>query len=246
MRIFEISPGQKRQIVGITFDKFWERTIVPNCSEYLQYAKSAGERVLYRGSGNYGGYFRGNTLQNRQPKDSNKYMTKVWDHLLRSLGFTAIRSNSIFCTSDRAHAEGFGNKLYCIFPINGFKYTYSPFIYDIVIDNWTKIMPENLEHMIYNEYTKEGKMGFPYGDFSNSTSKEFLQGLKELIPSSEKIQNLTVKDLINPEGFQERYEFKNTDLDEGIGKGNEILISGQYYAIDYMLIDRIRKKLREI
>lgn len=60
----------------------------------------------------------------RFPLDSPKCFQDLHDQILTDQNFKALRSNSLFCISDSLVAEYYG-KVFIIFPINGFSYTWS-------------------------------------------------------------------------------------------------------------------------
>ena len=69
-------------------------------------------------------YFIGNPRIDRWPKDTKQTIQIKVDEMLQKMGFTALRRNSIFATSDMLATISFG-KMYAIFPLNGFTYTWS-------------------------------------------------------------------------------------------------------------------------
>ena len=70
-----------------------------NCSQFLKSIKKAN-KFLYRGTYNSSNVFMGNPRKDRKPSDTNIFVQKDIDTLLTIGGFTALRSNSIFCTGD--------------------------------------------------------------------------------------------------------------------------------------------------
>jgi len=66
----------------------------------------------------------------RQPSGLTKMKHKNLDVILSKLGFTALRRNSISCTSNPSAAEEFGD-IFVIFPFDGFSFTWSKTIDDI-------------------------------------------------------------------------------------------------------------------
>lgn len=237
MRIFEIAPGEKQPVNFKSLKDFWQNKIEVECSEALAEMRKASS-WLYRGSNDYGHIYKGSSHNERKPKDSSKYLSVEWDRMLQQLGFDAVRSNSIFCTSNSSHARSFG-KVYCVFPINGFKYTYSPYIRDKMIDDWSDFIDDEKNRIIYDEYRRVSS-DFVYYDFRKSSPAELVAGLKKLMPDSKIIQSLTPEFLINPTDFQEKWDFQNTQLSVGINRRSEILISGNYYAISWDLLNDYR------
>lgn len=110
--------------------------IETNCSDFLKHLKTS-KKFLYRGikgtkKFNPNKPFVGRSPVNRKPRDSSKLSQEMFDNYLLSKGFTALRSNSIFATSNYTRAWKFGN-VYLIFPKNGFSYTWTK-LSDVVLD----------------------------------------------------------------------------------------------------------------
>lgn len=130
MLINEVEPGQKEKFVpsntdeNRTFQKF-----LSDCSQSIEAMKSA-KKFLYRGITNpEHGIFVGRSRDNRDTRDSSSMLSGKVDEILKAGGLTAIRSNSIFCTSVLSDANFYGTQ-YIIFPKNGFDFTWSPKVSD--------------------------------------------------------------------------------------------------------------------
>ena len=109
-----------------------------NCSDFLKVAKQT-KKLLYRGQDDASlPIFVGYPRADREPKDSNKAAQALADKYLTMMGFKALRSNSLFCTSNFGQADGYGN-VYAIFPKNGFHYTWSTEHDDLVIDSVSQL-----------------------------------------------------------------------------------------------------------
>ncbi len=109
-------------------------TIQTKCSDILSvYQKN--QVYLYHGGklGDTPQMFK--TEKKRIPKDTPENIQKFVDQLLKKAGFTALRSNSLFCTGDINEAWGYGsyNAPYIIFPFNGFQFTWSKIINDFTL-----------------------------------------------------------------------------------------------------------------
>jgi hypothetical protein len=109
-----------------------EKWIFKNCSEFLKDAKES-DNYLYRGiKGVSGGstIFMGyppakrKSIEQRLANDEIAKAVKYADYCMSSSGFTALRSNSIFCTSSISDAGSWG-RVFLILPINGFTFGYS-------------------------------------------------------------------------------------------------------------------------
>jgi hypothetical protein len=128
-------------------EEYWE-ILNRDCKEILDAIHTTGGRFLYRGTKyayetgevyHPGGRFEPNDedplfdldkhkaeLQKfkRTPKDTAFQMHETVNKVLELAGFDATRENSIFCTSDPDQAREYGH-LFFIFPIDGFKFTWS-------------------------------------------------------------------------------------------------------------------------
>lgn len=107
-----------------------------HCSDALKiFIKE--KKFLYRGisedaSSQLGQVFIGHSPKNRKPLDSTLASQVELDQMLQKAGFIALRNNSIFCTSLDDSAIEYGTP-YIIFPVNGFKYTWSTKLADLVV-----------------------------------------------------------------------------------------------------------------
>ncbi len=134
------------------------------CSEFLPIYKKYGP--LYRGipyfSTNFD-IFIAETPINRIALSMPKTIQKIIDSKLEESGFTALRSNSIFCSGSNSFASLYGKlsngKNYIIFPLNGFSFTYSEKIYDLFL-----------------YYSRN--ISFPADLHNNISSKEFVSKYK--------------------------------------------------------------------
>ena len=163
MLIYEIEPGQKRnigpEIIGYNVQKFeqlWEKAIVPNCSESIAACKNAS-KFMYRGFNSNQPVVRGRSWNDREPADSDPKLSRHFNDMLKKLGFKALRSNSIFVTSAFKTAKYFGTP-YIILPVNGFNYTYTPYM-DLAFspeseDEW---MNSNDPQVFYQEFHPKNK-----------------------------------------------------------------------------------------
>jgi hypothetical protein len=121
-----ISPGDKMPLGQEIQDsgKKLAQYIQQHCSDIIKDMQVTG-KTLYRGiSGISPEVFVGQSRESRRPKDTSKADSAFFDEALSSHGFKALRRNSIFVTTDWGQAEGYG-RLYAIFPMNGFEYTYT-------------------------------------------------------------------------------------------------------------------------
>lgn len=147
MKINEIEAGQKvsfRQDTSSGYNAPPEenevgkilQVVKENCSEAITAMKQTN-KYLYRGIKYHGTQtsiaFHGRSRENRRPLSTAKDFDETLNNGLRNSGMVALRSNSIFCTSSIQSASSYG-KLYLIFPINGFQYTWNTKYEDFFTD----------------------------------------------------------------------------------------------------------------
>jgi hypothetical protein len=146
--------------------------IETNCSEFLAAVVKA-KKFLYRGINKAPDSYAivGKPLKNRKPRDSSLELQKQFDRLLTLAGFEALRSNSIFATSMYSSASTYGN-VYAIFPLDGYKFTYSEVWDDIILDDNSELFSpaaeDDIEDLIED-------LGFALRDFVENImySKEY-------------------------------------------------------------------------
>jgi len=154
---------------------------------------------------------------NRHPVDSTPQLQELIDKYLKSKGFTALRSNSIFVTGNLKFAQAFQREekeIHVIFPSKNFSFTWNPKISDFYIHMLRDI--ENLEldyeKMLSNE--KEKVLKF----FEKTLMKaiyydlpEVFKVLKEIFEG--KISFQFPKEIENEKNFSE-YSKKLKSLNE--------------------------------
>jgi hypothetical protein len=87
------------------------KAIAKECSQVIPFYRKT-ETVLLRGTNGKPKAFMGRSLNNREPKDSSSDAQRIYDTALKSMGFKALRSNSIFTTTDSAQSVNYGNVYY--------------------------------------------------------------------------------------------------------------------------------------
>lgn len=95
-----------------------------NCSNIIKIYKDEGY-FLYRGIRHQASsILLGRSRDDRKPMDTPPDIQNKLDKVLASQGFTALRGNSIFCSSSFAFVHDYGTP-FMIFPVNGFTYTWN-------------------------------------------------------------------------------------------------------------------------
>lgn len=272
MRLFEINPGQRRQIktdktdytkLKPQFDKIWDRIIAPNCKEIITNYQNT-QQFLRRGTTTNLNIYRGKSFEGRKSKDSSADFSELFDKMLVANGMEALRSNSIFATSKGGLAGNFGDP-YIIFPFDGFKFTYTNET-DIVLERWSQFIDPEIYNKIQSKFdaaadeslNKVLKVETPPLSGVNWSSWEHRKGpmdpvsrlhraiesMKIIMPNDPEIQSLTFEQLVNSKSFEKMYQPKNSNLEKAITSGVEVYIKGQYYAfVERHYIDLIWNKI---
>jgi hypothetical protein len=258
MKITElIQPGGRKPLpAGADIDDIWLRILTRHCTEAIAAYRNSRGKMLYRGMKTRLPWFRAASHQARRPKDSNTAISGVFDRLLVRCGAQALRSNSVFATSDYEHTTKFGD-VYVIFPIDGFQFTYTN-SRDLVLEDWRQVISRQLMADLTAAYVRalkkrEGKdwemdttayswiTHRMYHDLDLSKSLERLQHL-----SDEKwIHELAVGDLFSADDFCARYMVSTGNLARAVREELEVMIQGQYYAFRKDLYGKSLKELVE-
>ncbi len=112
------------------------------CQPWLKASKN-GTLIVYRGISDRGGLaFTKKTREDREPKDTENDRHKAFDAAITAAGGVANRTNSLFCSANKARASIYG-KVYVLIPVGLFNYTWSPewsdWTGDAEVDELTKI-----------------------------------------------------------------------------------------------------------
>jgi len=108
------------------FEKTW-KSVEKYCSDVLIEYRNA-KRVLYRGvKKDSPDIFIGQPREHRKVVNQSEIgqtYAELCDLYLKTAGFEALRLSSIFCNANPRNATNWGY-LFVIFPMNGFKFTWS-------------------------------------------------------------------------------------------------------------------------
>ena len=216
------------------------------CSEFLEQAHIA-QKWLYRGvSDKSPRIFRGRSRHDRKPLHSLSRYNDIFDDMLKQLGLTALRSNSIFCTGEDCIAKSFGTP-YLIFPING-RSTYTWTLgADLILDRVDSLKATD-QHK-WQEWCVKWKQAVENCNLTSS-KKEFLTKLpqnfdaiafatryiaenrKALLGAGmpEQLLDVDVTDFLRLDVFKRNWAPRNTDMSRAMMNNREILVNGEYYA----------------
>jgi hypothetical protein len=181
-----------------------------NCSEFL----AATNQILYRGIyGNKATVFIGSSPKDRVPDATAPEIQEKVDEKLREAGFSALRSNSIFCTGALDDASSYSGNLqpYVVCPINGFKFTWSPKIRD------------------FTEEFAVGKLALQA--YKKVTPGSLPPPAMLYLPTFKKIEKFLPLLELPASEFVDALDFRKNNIDAAINSGKEIMISGKYIAV---------------
>jgi transcription antitermination factor NusG len=226
------------------------KALAKNCKEIIKVYKELNrnnfdrQKFLFRGIKSSDDALYGKPFEARKPKDSNRDLHELVNGAINSLGLTANRENAMFVTGDRSQASGYGNSLYILFPLDGFTFTWSRTVKDLILDSnkrrdmydqevikqirsiAKKAKDENPED--FPIYAPEDLFYTGY-DYQNDKSKVLSAVEEGKLP--DEVKDL-LDDLITDKSIQEHFQFTDQDLFGAILSEKEIYIRGDYYAVN--------------
>jgi hypothetical protein len=194
-------------------------SIAKECSNILAIYKKT-ETVAYRGIPGIRlqGIFSGVSPENRAPKHTPKETDMIINKALDQAGFSARRDNSIFVTSElstaKTYAEYDDGETYVIFPVNGFKFTYSRKHKDLTLG-----------------------LGFVTADYATEENPD-VRNNKHV---TWKMKHAYID--LGPKGFCNHLGFTSTNIEYALQNDLEIYIKGKYYAISRKYYKQIEEFL---
>jgi transcription antitermination factor NusG len=240
------------------------KALSKNCKEIIKVYKELNknnfnkQRFLFRGIRSSDDALYGKPFEARKPKDSDRELHDLLNNAIKDMGFEADRENSTFTTGDRSQASGYGYSLYVLFPVDGFKFTWSKTVKDLVLDSAKRMnmIDKNVRQQIVNEIIKsynENPEKFPFAspaelfrngyDYNSDYRKVESLIEKNLVP--ETVADL-LDELLTPQSIQEHFKFTDKDLFEAILSNKEIYLTGPYYAVNIDHVDELIKFLQQI
>jgi len=218
------------------------QTIQKECSQALSAYKATGKvllRGVKKGKSNAPAYV-GRSWSERSVLNSTEEGQKIFDYALQKMGISALRSNSIFTTSDSNQAGQYGN-LYIIIPKNGFQFSWAFHEPDLVIDDVSILYKEAAVDVIMDNVDKLVEQGKMSNDVSGYEWQEVLQfegyeaAMKYLsdakYPASA-LKKISLDKMIDYKHIKDGIGPTNKDFGTAITSGHEVLINGEYYAFE--------------
>lgn len=225
------------------------KALAKNCKEIIKVYKELNrnsferEKFLFRGIKSSDDALYGKPFESRKPKDSNRDLHELVNGTINSLGLTANRENAMFVTGDRSQASGYGNSLYIMFPVDGFTFTWSRTVKDLVLDSGKRL--EMMDKEVLNQIKSivkkskaENPEDFPiydpddlfYSGYNYESDRSKILSAIEDGKLPDEVTGL-LDDLITDKSIQEHFQFTDQDLFGAILSEKEIYIRGDYYAV---------------
>ena len=215
------------------------------CSEFISAMKQAN-KMLYRGTKSEETVFEGRSYDDptspRRTKDSNREISDKFDDMLRQMGVKAVRSNSIYTTSDPGFASHYGWNVYIIFPKNGFDFLGTN-TRDLILNTWWQLVDQKKLIDLWKKLDEWGKANVEKWD-DNSIGRNlrwtdwehvtryvlhnFESGNQFNLPQE---YNIDIHDYITQQGIRENFEPNVTNLTDAMASGNELMVRGEYWAL---------------
>jgi hypothetical protein len=238
-----LSARSKNQLDDILY------TVESHCRLYLRQVNLT-TKWLYRGMDGAKVAFIGRSRDNRRTRDSNSMLQPLFDQQLQECGMSALRSNSIFATSDLGHATEFGD-IYIIFPIdNRYKYTYTN-QHDITLQDIDQVInPESTHKFIRgfipalraSNLSQDLKDRLTVALYNNFLSFLYIIDKNKAALLKSGIPEQTITLAPDVKWFRQTYKPRNKDLATAMKNGLEVYISGEYYAFSYSIFGNAIKE----
>jgi transcription antitermination factor NusG len=226
------------------------KALAKHCKEIIKVYKELNEnnfdreRFLFRGIKSSDDAVYGKPFEARKPKDSDRALHDLVNGTINNLGFEANRENAMFASGDRAQASKYGT-LYIMFPMDGFKFTWSKTVKDLVLDSNKKLemmdkeVVRQLRELIKKAKAEsEDPSNFPiyapddlfYRGYQYERDVDLVSTAidRGLLP--DEAEDL-LKNVLTDKSIQEHFEFTDQDIYGAILSEKEIYIKGNYYAV---------------
>lgn len=250
MKIAEIlDPGEEKFVPVVDWKWLTEHT-----RQYRQHVNFA-KKWLYRGMNNRPYAFHGRSRDDRMPESSSAATSMVFDYILaHHFQATALRLNSIFCTSDIHHAENFG-RAHVIFPLDGFRYTYTTQP-DIVLNDldklgWQKWKFDNWIERVIDQVETEDDARWLENNISSRLYDPYAlfeqwlpQHAQDLVGMGidRNLAFISLDEFVDLAQFKEQFQPQTTNLETALNNKVEVYIRGEYVALD---VDTYAEKIEE-
>lgn len=207
MRLVEIEDPSSDKVATVA------KSILTRCSDIVNFYRTIprspgdffmrGTSAHIKNPGFFGAvdYYRSRSNPDRSPKDVSLNVHNKIVEWMVDMKFAAHRGNSIFVTSDSKEAHEMYGRLFIIFPVNGFSYT------------WSKM------------------------------HKDFFKSIEHSKDVREQILELDMDSIQDIRWFDNFFQFQNHNLEQAFQSKNEVMINGEYYAINSSHTDFVENSI---
>lgn len=198
--------------------------IVRDCSEFLE---QCGKQPLYRGLKPRpdADITLHHTRTDRVPRDMNKELSARLDVAIEDVVGFKTRSAGTFSTGNGGLANEYGT-LCLVFPKNGFQFAWSPAIQDpfvnFELDSDNAIIQFALDKLA-DHFEAQGQKN--QVDLLQTASASII--IKTMLKLADEGDSTIIDEVVKL--VAESYS--TTDLEKAIRSGNELIFTGDYYAI---------------
>ena len=225
------------------------KALAKHCKEIIKVYKELNrnnfdrQKFLFRGIKSSDDAVYGKPFDARKPKDSNRDLHDLVNGTINKLGFEANRENAMFVSGDRGQASNYGS-LYIMFPMDGFKFTWSKTVKDLVLDSSKKLemmdkdVVRQLRELIKTAKAEKEDPSFPiydpddlfYSGYQYDRDHDLVSTAidRGLLP--DEAQGL-LDNILTDASIQKHFEFTDQDIYGAILSEKEIYIKGNYYAV---------------
>lgn len=240
------------------------KALAKNCKQIVKVYKElnnnfAGEkkRFMYRGIRSSSDALYGKPFTERKPKDSNPELHTMLNDAMVYAGLDARRNNAMFVSGDLGQAKSYGTDVFVFFPVDGFTFTWSKNIKDLVLDASKKIemldkrVASELRRMVVDAKAEDDSINVNYPNDLFTSGYSFtddVDKVKELIKDGKLPDSASelVDKILTNDTILEYFDFSDTNIFDAITSHKEIYVKGDYYAVNTDHIDELIKFLKEI
>jgi len=228
-------------------------TVYKNLNKNFEsYSPGTRPRFLFRGIHADSDAVYGKPFEKRRPMTSNRGIADAVNELMTKSGFKANRENAMFTSGAYSQASSYGNKVYVMFPVDGFDFSYSRKVRDLVLgsDDFRKIIDKDAQDELIDAYendpnlNKDIRSTFLKSDYN---MKEDVDKVQQDINSGklDKKYQKALDNFFSVDKLKEFLDFTDEDIYNAIVLHHEVNIKGDYYAVRQDFIPQLVEFLKE-